>query len=275
MSINQDGFLSPDIAQAREKNRSRDAQTFEMVTDLNRVAQSALSAVETLPRTRQNVSACSYYIRGLQTLQGAVLVAELGLMSEGYMLLRSGLETLFHLGATIKSEDFAEQLARDHVKRTQMAIKSYKRVVPEGDPEVDTDKLEAALASALPDGVDPATMSLEFVAKRADLSPLYEGLYRSLSHAHAHPSLLSLVSIWNTDDDHSTIGVLWGPERGADDELKTFLTLICNVMGQLAVQWNDLLILVHSQEIEFHKHLEQVLQKYRAVFDQVSSGTAP
>ena len=225
----------------------------------------ALPTIGTLPRTKKNLFACGYYIRGLQSLQGAVLVGELGLTSEGYTLLRSSLETLFHLGATIKSEDFGEQLARDHVKRMRAAMSGYKQAVPGGDPEVDINELEAALASMLPDGVDPAKMSLEAVAKRAELSPLYESAYRSLSHAHAHPSLLSLASIWEKDVDYQTQGVRWGPERGDDDELKTLLMLVCTVMFYFAAQWGSLLVQVHGREPEFNKHIEQVGEKYRAL----------
>jgi hypothetical protein len=265
MTIERDGFLSPDIAQARDKNRARHTGAFEMVADFNRSAQLALPTIETLPRTKKNLLACGYYIRGLQSLQGAVLVAELGLTAEGYTLLRSGLETLFHLGATIKSEDFVEQLARDHVKRMRTAMSGYKKAVPGGDPEVDTAELEAVLASMLPDGVDPAIMSLEAVAKRAELSALYDGAYRSLSHAHAHPSLLSLTSIWEKDVDHQTKGVRWGPERGDDDELETFLLLVCTFMFYFSAQWGRLLVQAHGREFEFHKRIEQVGEKYRAV----------
>ena len=271
MSIDRDGFLSPDIIQAREENRARHASEFEMVAEFNREAQFALLTVGTLPRTKQNLFASGYYIRGLQSLQGAVLVAELGLMSEGYTLLRSGLETLFHLGATISSDDFVEHLARDHVKRMRTTIGGYKKAVT--DPEVDTTDLEALLASMLPDGVDPGTMSIEAVAKRADLSPLYDGAYRSLSHAHAHPSLLSLASIWEKDDDHQTSGVRWGPERGDDDELPTFLMLVCTVMFYFLVQWARLLVKVHGGEGELHKRIEQVAVKHRASLGQLSSGT--
>ena len=114
-------------------------------------------------------------------------------------------------------------------------------MMPLGDAENDADELEAALASMLPEGVEPRKMSLEAVAKRAELNHLYDSLYRSLSLAHAHPSLLSLASIWNTDNAHETKGVLVGPERGDEDQIKVVLGLVCSVMFNLAEQWGQLL----------------------------------
>ena len=264
MSIDRDGFLSPDIAQARDRYRAQHPDAFEMITDFNRVAQLALPTFETLRPTTKNLLACGYYIRGLQSLQAAALVAEHGLMSEAYTLVRSGLETLFHLGATIRTDNFNQLLARDHVKRVRTAVSHYKKMMPLGDAESDADELEAALASMLPEGVEPERMSLEAVAKRAELNHLYDSLYRSLSLAHAHPSLLSLASIWNTDNAHETKGVLWGPERGDEDQIKVVLGLVCSVMFNLAEQWGQLLVQVHHRKAEFHQRLEQVGEKYLA-----------
>jgi hypothetical protein len=266
MTIDQDGFLSSDIAHTREKNRAQHLDSFGMITEINRVAQSVLPSFETLPRTRKNFLACGYYIRGLQSLQGAVVVTELGLVSEGYTLVRSGLETLFHLGATIRSDDFGQQMARDHVKRMRATLGHQKKVVgPDPEIEEDIPQLEAALASMLPDGVDPARMSLETVAKLAELSDLYDGLYRSLSFAHAHPSLLSIASIWDADDQHAPRGVLWGPERGDADEITTVLMLDATVMFNFATLWGRLLVQAHARETELHRCLEEVHEKYRAV----------
>jgi hypothetical protein len=136
------------------------------------------------------------------------------------------------------------------------AIGGYKKAVPTGDPVVDTAELEVILASMLPDGVDPATMSLEAVAKRAELSPLYEGYYRSLSHAHAHPSLLSLASINIPMTIMRTKGVRWGP-GAATMRHEDFLMVVCVVMYNLPAQWGSLLVQVHGAN-QFHQRIERI-----------------
>jgi len=198
MSIDRDGFLSPDIAQTRDGYRAQHPDDFQMIIEINRVAQSVLPSFTTLQRTTKNLFACGYYIRALQNLQGAVLMSEHGLMSEAYTLVRSGLETVFYLGATIRAENFQDEVARDHVKRMQGALAGYKKAVPAGDPDIDTNELEAVLRSTLPEGVDPAKISIETIAKQAELSALYDGLYRQLSAAHALETG-ALASVHATD----------------------------------------------------------------------------
>jgi hypothetical protein len=261
MSIDRDGFLSPDIVQSRDKYRARNPEAFQMITETNRLAQSVLPSFDTLLGTTKNLLACGYYIRALQNLQGAVLMAENGLMSEACTLVRSGLETVFYLGATVRAENIKRDLSRDHVKRVKAAMSFYRKVVPEGDRDIDLNELEAVLGSMLPEGVDPAKISIEAIAKQAELSDLYDGLYRQLSVGHAHPSLLSLSSIWDVDEDHETKGVLWGPERRDLEEIRDVLIQVYVVMYNLLTQWAHLAS-THRSDTELHDRIEQLGLKY-------------
>jgi Family of unknown function (DUF5677) len=261
MTIDEDGFLSSDIAQTRERNRAQHPDSFGMVTEINRIAQSVLPSVATLDGTTKNSIACGCYIRALQNLQGAVLMAEHSMMSEAYTLVRSGLESLFYLGAAIRADDIEMKLTRDQVTRVRKVIGGYQRAVPEGDPDIDTDALEAVLRATLPDGVDPAQVSMESFAKQAQLSTLYDGLYRPLSLAHAHPSLISLASIRGVSGDR-THSVQWGPDRGDPDKVKDVLSLTFAVMYYLLAQWARLLEQNQQPVKELHKRILEIGEKY-------------
>ena len=184
MSIDRDGFLSPDIAEIRDRCRSQHRDSFEMITEINRVAQAVLPGFSTLQSTDKNSIACQLFIRALQSLQAAVLTAEIGLMSEAYTLIRSGLESVFYLGATIRTDDIKLKLMRDQVKRVRTVMEGFKRAIPDGDKYVNQDAFEEMLRSALPEGVDPATVSIKTFADQAGLTVLYDGIYRQLSLAH-------------------------------------------------------------------------------------------
>jgi hypothetical protein len=58
MSIDRDGFLSPDIAEIRDRCRSQHRDSFEMITEINRVAQAVLPGFSTLQSTDKNSIAC-------------------------------------------------------------------------------------------------------------------------------------------------------------------------------------------------------------------------
>jgi hypothetical protein len=51
MSIDRDGFLSPDIAQTRDGYGAQHPDDFQMIIEINRVAQLALPSFATLQRT--------------------------------------------------------------------------------------------------------------------------------------------------------------------------------------------------------------------------------
>jgi hypothetical protein len=272
MSIDRDGFLSPDIAEIRDRCRSQHRDSFEMITEINRVAQAVLPGFSTLQSTDKNSIACQLFIRALQSLQAAVLTAEIGLMSEAYTLIRSGLESVFYLGATIRTDDIKLKLMRDQVKRVRTVMEGFKRAIPDGDKYVNQDAFEEMLRSALPEGVDPATVSIKTFADQAGLTVLYDGIYRQLSLAHAHPSLISLASIRHVGDDHKTQGVQWGPERGDPDEIKNVLSLTFGVMFNLLTQWARLAFQNDQPATALQQRLIQIGEKYQPALGYPWSG---
>jgi hypothetical protein len=171
MTIDEDGFLSSDIAQTRERNRAQHPDSFGMITEINRIAQSVLPSVATLDGTTKNSIACGCYIRALQNMQGAVLMAEHSMMSEAYTLVRSGLESLFYLGAAIRADDIEMKLTRDQVTRVRKVIGGYQRAVPEGDPDIDTDALEAARMCRVLTQITGRPASASALKSHCDSSP--------------------------------------------------------------------------------------------------------
>jgi len=60
------------------------------------------------------------------------------------------------------------------------------------DPTADETQLRSILVAMLVQGIEPETMFIQAVAKKAKLGPLYDTLYPQLSNGHAHPTLSSL-----------------------------------------------------------------------------------
>lgn len=238
MSIEIDGFLSDrDVEQVRQQYRKEFDQIFGFITELNQLAQSLLPSIEGLPRTFKNLFASGYFIRGLQNCQAAVLMAERGLFTESYTLTRSGLETVFYLGAATRENDFAREMGRDHVKRTKVMGEDHIAGLKEMDPNADVGNLQESIDKMLAEGIDPAPLYIQAVARKAELESLYKTLYRQFSNGHAHPTLTSLNMVWDNDEEGLPMGVLWGPHRGRKDELVSALVMVVVIYNQLIFEW--------------------------------------
>lgn len=238
MSIDQDGFLSsPEIDQVRQQYCNEYPEIFGHVKAMNQLAQSIMPSISALPRTIKNLFASAYYIRGLQNLQASVLMAERGLFTESYTLTRSGLETVFYLGASTRGKDFANEVGRDHVQRTRIMGRDHIAGLKAMDPNADIGELEEAVEKMLMQGVDPAALQILAVARKAELEPLYQTLYRQFSNGYAHPTLASLGVIWDPDEEGVPRGVLWGPHRGRKDEIVFALVMVVAIYKQLIFEW--------------------------------------
>ena len=109
----------------------------------------------------------------------------------------------------------------------------------EMDPNADVGNLREAIDKMLAEGLDPAPLYIQAVARKANLEPLYKTLYRQFSNGHAHPTLTSLNMVWDNDEEGLPMGVLWGPHRGRKDELVSALVMVVVIYNQLIFEWLD------------------------------------
>ena len=235
MDIKSDGFLSEDMEQVIQWYRAKYADVLRIVTELNRLAQAQLPSIGGPPRAARSLFVSAYFVRALQTCQGAVVMAERGMFTEAYTMLRGGIETLFYLGASIVEKDLGE--GRDHVQRTKTAAYHHMKRIKEIKPDSDTSHLESVIDTMMEQGMEPSAPQIKAVAEKAKLDWMYDTLYRQLSVAHAHPTPNSLKLILEFDADQNPIGVGWGPVRGDPDEFVEVLKLTYMVLNQILREW--------------------------------------
>lgn len=259
MSIDEEGFLSPEIENVRQNYRASHPDIFQYVTELSRLAQSQLPNIAGQPRTLKNFFVSAYFVRALQQCQAAILMAERGMFTEAYTMVRGGLETVFYLGASTRGTDFGREMGRDHVKRTKTTATAHMLRMKELDPNADQSHLQSVIDTLMAQGLDPEPLLIQAVAKKAELGLLYDTLYRQLSNSHAHPTLSSLNSIWQMDEQQMPLSVLWGPERGDPDEIVDALSLNYVVLHQLLFEW-----LRFRPDAALDRRLDEIGLKYTA-----------
>jgi hypothetical protein len=259
MSIDEDGFLSEEIERVRQQYRANFPEIIGFVTELSRLGQLLLPTIAGQSRTLKNLFVSAYFIRALQQCQAAVILAERGLFTEAYTMVRSGLETVFYLGAATRGTDFAREMGRDHVKRTRTTVEAHIQGMKAMDPNADESHLRNVIDTMMAQGIEPETMFIQAVAKKAELGPLYDTLYRQLSNGYAHPTLSSLNMIWQMDEEQIPQGVLWGPERGDPDEIVDVLSMNYAVLHQLIFEW-----LRFKWDDALDKRLDEIGTRYTA-----------
>ena len=85
---------------------------FELLMRANRLGQLLLKEVRVEPANLQQSIACLFYIRLLSHVQGTVILIERCIPTQGEVLCRASLETLFGLVAVANRADTAKLLVR-------------------------------------------------------------------------------------------------------------------------------------------------------------------
>jgi hypothetical protein len=201
--------------------------------------------------------ASAYFVRGLQSYQASILLAERGVFTEALTLCRSALETLFYLGAVRRDPKFGEQLGQNHIRDMNKSASSYIEAL-EGDPESEAVKnLQAALDEVSKMGIKPAALQIWSVAKKAGMEKLYQGWYLDYSVSAAHPTIIALNPTWvRSGADDQPTGVSWGIYKSDKYELPDVLLKIAVLGLMLIREMNDALgIKFIAEELDRHTRL--------------------
>ena len=81
MGLDEDGFLSNDIERIRQMNRRKHGEILNILRDINRLAHSVQPTFGRLKRTPKSFLTAAYFIRALQNVQGAIVMAERGMLT--------------------------------------------------------------------------------------------------------------------------------------------------------------------------------------------------
>jgi hypothetical protein len=121
MAFEDDGFLSPDLADWTTATRDQYKDWFELVDDLNREAMKVLYAVNPSLTNNRELIASLLYRRALQSFQGAVLMIECGMISDALSLVRTCAETAFVMGWAANDKKVVDALIEDREHRLTSA----------------------------------------------------------------------------------------------------------------------------------------------------------
>ena len=195
--IEIDGFLSPATEGYLGQCRRKYGAWFDVIKTVNRIGQSLRGEVRIDPINLQQSMAGLMYVRVLGHAQGAVLLIERCMLTQGEVLCRASLEALFGSLAVVEQPDTAQLLARGDRHHQSRLLKATLQ----GGESLGDDDQQRVLATLqeikedLKREPSPEIMT-ECLAQRAGLVELYNSAYKLLS--------LSVDSISATSNGSST-----------------------------------------------------------------------
>jgi hypothetical protein len=126
MSLDEQGFLSPEIEQYRERIRGKNQLFFKLIEDLNGFCQQTKYRLGIHNRDGQQLFAGCLLIKLLNDVQAVVILFEKGLVSQGCSMLRVALESLFVLGKICESYEFVHAYVKIGERERLKLVRSIR-----------------------------------------------------------------------------------------------------------------------------------------------------
>jgi hypothetical protein len=206
MSFEIDGFFSPEIDRFREAVRTTRPYKdwFDYALGLNRIGFDLMKRASVPLADHRLFTMNAHFVRTQKTFQGALLMAERGMVPNARILLRSGVESAIAINALAKDDSLvARMIAAHHLNQ-----RKYARIVlenPDYRASYSADELAEMQATVSEvDAIEAASgkklAEINWADTAANLCPdLYNLLYRTLSSDGTHATVNSLNRFLDVD----------------------------------------------------------------------------
>jgi len=191
MSINDQGFLSPEIEGYRARFRESHVPYFDFVDRVSHFCHQTKFKIKAHSRDGQEIFAVGLFIKVMQDVEAGVLLLERGLVSQAASLLRIGLEALIILGKVCQSNGFVEAFIRIGERQRLRIVRAMRSNPAEAFDVIRgdlTDNLIEHIVDLIGDAKDETVQQW---SQDIGLSALYDGQYRLFSsEVHSRPRSL-------------------------------------------------------------------------------------
>ncbi|WP_442783676.1 DUF5677 domain-containing protein [Collimonas fungivorans] len=267
MTFLKDGFLSNDLNDCIDQTRGKFKDWFALVDALNKEIVRSLMNLKSIEGNVQQFAADLLFRRSIQSFQGAILLAERGMISESRTLVRNCVETAITLAAVAKDGTFvSKQLVDAHQKHyltfanvmieNPDAMKAMAPVTSESLRQV-----KRSVEEHYPNG-KPKDTPLAEIAASVGLSDFYDSIYRAISGDAAHPTINALMRHTLQDSAGEILRLRFEPVT--EDLDNTLAIAITSLLLTLKSMYNIFMV------PEFKRILEEYLAKWQSIANQTS-----
>jgi hypothetical protein len=220
MPLFEHGFLGEDADQIRQQILQKYAELFASLKELNDISHEYLRTAKYRHGQDPDVSAVSYFMRGLMTFQSLIILLERGCIEDVRALCRTLLQACFRLAAIGSDPTVINRIAasaRDLDRKRLKFFKSGKVKMPPGEGNVDFDAKIAELDAEIQRLGGSMINDLELATIGGRLSDYYTAY--SIQSDAAHTSPTDLRSFLTYDRNRTLLGFNYGPH---DKDLITY-----------------------------------------------------
>lgn len=232
MPFDEFGFLGSQIKDISKQIYESNRDIFDLCHDLNNFAQKVKFEFSIDSNNGQQVIASTLFIKVLHGFQSTILLFKHGLASEGKVIARSIMETMFTLKAICDNEDAVrEYIQSDNAKREKLLNVILN--------EPDQDIFSTVKKEITPEFIDSIKVrnrdqkvrdiSAQEWAEKAGLKSHYQTAYRILSdEVHTTPRALQQ---YLKEDDNGLLKLECAPST--DDFSPTLITALITLLISL------------------------------------------
>jgi hypothetical protein len=215
MSLDVQGFLSPEIEQHRTTIRDRHASHVGLFERINRYCQDKKYALTPNNRNGQEVLATCLYIKLLNDVQAVFILSERGLCSQARSMLRVSLDCLIVLGKTCKEHEFFREYIR-HGEDSRLRLLNAIRKSPPNRMVELREEITLTLLKSIKDFIGGlGKRNAENWANDVGLSDMYLSTWRLFSgDVHSTPPVVDNYLMLNEEGE--AISFVWGPDAEPD-----------------------------------------------------------
>jgi hypothetical protein len=231
-TIDEVGFLSPQIDDWIKRHRAGHAEWFSLCENLNEFAQHVMLSFKPLRSDRRLTVVAAVFSRVVSHFQATILLTERGMLLEARVVARAALEATFIVGALLKDKKFVDDYAKDHEVRCRKTITS---LLKHNDQELnaigttrerlqrDLERVEKIISE---EGIKE--LKVRETARRAQMDRHYESLYDLLCST-VHTRVKDLERGVIMDAGGWPDQIKWGPDSNPDAISEVFLAT-CDIM---------------------------------------------
>lgn len=213
------GFFSTEVHKLRRSVLASEQGRFEAFITAIEYAHLEYVSV-TIPSTKPSWAAIAFWLRCLESAQGAVLLADMGMGGTAAAALRTSIECLFHACALWRNPELVVRLTRQHEIELRKAAKKIMDA-PDGMIDDFNDELCRYLEPETDAERKQPGLSVYAAAVAADMEKDYNIFFRSLSMLGSHATPRSLHHL----APDATRTVMFGPNH-------EHWALLCGLAGE-------------------------------------------
>lgn len=266
MSINDAGFLSPEIEKHRDRIRAKWPAQFELCGRVSRCCHAQKFKFTVHPENRQEVFAVGVFLKLLGDAEGSVILFERGLYSQGGSLLRVAIECSITLAKVCGDPTFAR--AFDYVGEAER-LKLLRRIKSADHPGFE--RLRQEIPDTLIEDLDALVRGepkkvVEQWAKDVGMGQIYDVQYR-LFCTDVHTGPHSLERFFEFDREASIRGIVWGPliEEECRPHLMEIARLLLDGLERVAKVFG----------VNVEKELTPVIEEYQSLNKEIAALKQP